>query len=51
MTARAPGFRSVCQLTGDIKPPTKFFEALAAADRLLAEVEELRGSEHEECAS
>lgn len=38
----APLHRTVCQLTGEQRGPSKFFEANANADELLAELELLR---------
>lgn len=40
--ARAPLHRSVCQLTGEQRRPTKFWEANAAADAVVDELAELR---------
>lgn len=46
MTAAAPSFRAVCQLTGDIKPPperpSKFFRALSEADNFCAELADVK---------
>lgn len=38
----APMHRSVCQLTGQVARPSKFFQANAAADERLDELEALR---------
>jgi len=37
MTATAPPFRQVCQLTGEKAEPTQFFRALSEADNFCAE--------------
>jgi hypothetical protein len=42
----APAFRTVDQLTGE-RRPSKFFEALAAADDQAAELERLRAENAE----
>lgn len=38
----APLHRSVCQLTGDISRPSKFWEGLASSDARLVEFERLQ---------
>jgi hypothetical protein len=44
MSAPAPEFRSVCQLTGEKQSPSKFFEAMGEADARVDEVEQLRAA-------
>lgn len=42
MTAAAPSFRSVCQLTGDVARPSAFFRALSEADYFCADLVEVK---------
>lgn len=44
MSATAPTYRAVCQLTGDVRPdrPSQFFRALSEADNFCAELDRTR---------
>lgn len=52
MTAAAPNYRAVCQLTGQTRPeqPSKFFRALSEADNFCNEIADVKRLRDENAA-